>query len=85
MANKFGQLRVVPKPQREHIAGATEDDGFPPPVVEGFLSEDEMARRDVVPGPGEASRDRQLVLVFADRSLCLEVSGLLTQASKHLR
>ena len=52
MANKLGQLRVVPKPQREHIAGATEDDGFPPPVVEGFLSEDEMPRRDVVPGPG---------------------------------
>ena len=24
MANKLGQLRVVPKPQREHVAGATE-------------------------------------------------------------
>ena len=41
-----------PKPQREHVAGATEDDGFPPSVVEGFLSEDEMPRCDVVPGPG---------------------------------
>ena len=25
MANKLGQLRVVPKPQGEHVAGATED------------------------------------------------------------
>ena len=33
MANKLGQLRVVPKPQREHVAGATEDDGFPPTEV----------------------------------------------------
>ena len=51
MAHKLGQLRVVPKPQREHVAGATEDDGFPPPVVEGFLGDDEMPRRDLVPGP----------------------------------
>ena len=51
MANKLGQLRVVPKPQREHVAVATEDDGFPPPVVEGFLGDDEMPRRDLVPGP----------------------------------
>ena len=72
MANKLGQLRVVPKPQREHIASTTEDDGFPPSVVEGFLSEDEMPRCDVVPGPGEASRDRQLVLVFADCGLRLD-------------
>jgi hypothetical protein len=72
MANKLRQLRVVPIPQREHVAGATEDDGFPPPVVEGFLGEDEMPRCDVVPGPGEAGRDRQLVLVFADRGLWLD-------------
>ena len=37
--------------------------------LEGFLGYDEMARRDVVPGPGQAGRDRQLVLVFADRGL----------------
>ncbi len=59
MANKLGQLRVVPKPQREHVAVATEDDGLPPPVVEGFLGDDEMARPDLVPGPGQAGRDRQ--------------------------
>jgi hypothetical protein len=52
MAHKLWQLRIVPKPQREHVPGATVDDGFPPPVVEGFLGEDEMARRDLVPGPG---------------------------------
>jgi hypothetical protein len=39
MAHKFRQLRVVPKPQREHVAVATDHDGFPPPVVEGFLGE----------------------------------------------
>ena len=69
MAHKFGQLRVVPKPQGEHVAVATDDDGFPPPVVEGFLGDDEMARRDLVPGPGQAGRDGQLVLVFADGGL----------------
>jgi hypothetical protein len=72
MANKLGQLRVVAKPQREHVAGATEDDGFPPPVVQAFLRDDEMPRRDVVPGPGEAGRNRQLVLVFADGGLWLD-------------
>ena len=52
MAHKLWQLRVVPKPQREHVAVATEDDGFPPAVAKAFLSDDEMPRRDVVPGPG---------------------------------
>jgi hypothetical protein len=52
MAHKLGQLRVVPKPQREHVPSATEDDGFPPPVVEGFLSEDEMPRRECRPALG---------------------------------
>jgi hypothetical protein len=58
MAHKLGQLRVVPKPQREHVTVASDDDGFPPPVVEGFLGDDEMTRRDLVPGPGQAGRDR---------------------------
>ena len=31
MANKFRQLQVVPEPQREHVAGATENDRFPHP------------------------------------------------------
>jgi hypothetical protein len=26
MAHKLWQLRIVPKPQREHVAGATDDD-----------------------------------------------------------
>jgi hypothetical protein len=52
MANKLRQLRVVPKSQREHVAGATDDNGFPPTIVKGFLGNDEMPRRDLVPGPG---------------------------------
>ena len=44
MANKFRQLRVVPKPQREDVAVARDDDGFPPAVVQGFLGDDEMTR-----------------------------------------
>ena len=52
MANKLGQLRIVPKPQCEHVAVATDHNGFPPPPLEVFLSDDEMARRDLVPGPG---------------------------------
>lgn len=69
VANKFRQLRVVAKPQREHVAGATEDDRFPPPVVQAFLSDDEMPRRDLIPCPGQAGRDRQFVVVFADRGM----------------
>ena len=72
MAHKLGQLWVVTKPQREHVAVAIENDGLPPPMVEGFLSDDEMPRRDLVPGVGQAGRDRQLVLVFADRGLWLD-------------
>src|SRR6476646_6990114 len=69
MPGELGQLRVVPKPQGEHVAVAPEDDGFPPPVLQGFLGDDEMARRDLVPGPGQAGRDRELVWVFADGGL----------------
>jgi hypothetical protein len=72
MANKLGQLRVIPKPQREHVAVANDDDSFPPAVVEGFLSDDEMPRRDVIPSPGQAGRNRRLVLVFADGGLWLD-------------
>ena len=69
MAHKLGQLRVVPKPQREHVAVATDDDCFPPPVFQRLLCDDEMARRDVVPSPGQAGRNRKLVLVLADGGL----------------
>ena len=30
------------------FAVATDDDGFPPAVIEGFLGDDEMARRDAM-------------------------------------
>jgi hypothetical protein len=49
MPRELGQLRVVPEPQGEHVAVAGEDDGFPPPVFQGFLGDDEMARRDLLP------------------------------------
>jgi hypothetical protein len=38
-------------------------------VFKRLLGDDEVARADLVPGPGQASRDRQLVVVFADGSL----------------
>ena len=69
MPRELGELRVVPEPQGEHVAVASDDDGLPSPVFQGFLGDDEMARRDLVPGPGQAGRDRQLVLVFADGGL----------------
>ena len=69
MASKLGQLRIVPKPQRKHVAGASEHDGFPPAILKRLLGDDEMARRDLIPGPGQAGRNRQLVLVFAERGL----------------
>ena len=69
MASKLWQLRVVPKPQRQHVAGASEDDGLPPAILKRLLGDDEMARRDLVPGPGQAGRNRQLVLFFAERGL----------------
>jgi hypothetical protein len=52
MPHEFRQLRVIPKPQREHVAVASDDDGFPPAVFQGFLGDDEMTGRDLVPGPG---------------------------------
>ena len=40
-----------------------EDDGLPPAVLEGLLGDDEMARPDLVPGPGQATGGWQAVLV----------------------
>ena len=71
MACELGQLRVVPKPQREHVAVASDNNGFPPAVFQSFLGDDEVTRRDLVPGPGQASRHWQLVVVFADGGLRL--------------
>ena len=74
MTHKLGQLRVVPKPQREHVAGASEDDGLPPPILKRLLGDDEMTRRDLIPGPGQAGRNRQVVFVFADGGLRFELA-----------
>ena len=71
MARELGQLRVIAKPQREHVAVASDNDGFPPAVFQCFLSDDEVARRNRVPGLGQASCYRQLVVVFADGGLRL--------------
>jgi hypothetical protein len=69
MACELGQLRVIAKPQREHVAVAGDDDGFPPAVFQSFLGDDEVARCDVVPITWQASRHRQVVVVFADGGL----------------
>src|SRR6185503_10049092 len=45
MANKLGELRVVAKPQRKHVAVATDDDGFPPSVFQSLFGDDEVTRR----------------------------------------
>ena len=37
MASKLWQLRVVPKPQRQHVASASEHDGFPPAILKRLL------------------------------------------------
>ena len=52
MAHKLGQLRVIPKPQREHVAGASDDDRFPPAILKRLLRNHEMTGCDLVPGPG---------------------------------
>src|ERR1700730_5066106 len=68
MPEELGEFRVIAKPQREHVVFAVEDDGLPPSVVEALLGDDEVARRDLVPGPGQAASDRRtgLVVVRAD-------------------
>src|SRR5271155_3923376 len=51
MASKLGQLRIVPKPQCEHVAVASDNDCFPPAVFKSFMGDDEVTRRDLVPAP----------------------------------
>src|ERR1700730_17014107 len=65
MPDELGQVRVVAVLQDEGVAFPVEDDCFPPAVFEGLLSDDEMARRDLVPGPGQAKRCWQTVAVPA--------------------
>ena len=54
-AERTWAVRVIAEPQREDIVFAVNDDRLPPAVVERFLSNDEMARRDLVPGPRQAA------------------------------
>ena len=61
MANKLGQLRVVPKPQREHVATTLQYDCLPPAVFEARLRNHQMDWRDLVPAAGEAGRSRKLL------------------------
>src|SRR6202040_968906 len=55
MPDELGQVRVIPVLQGEAVALPVEDDGFPPAVLKGLLGDDEMARPDLVPGPGQAT------------------------------
>jgi hypothetical protein len=71
MAKELGEPRVVAKPQREHVVFALEHDRLPPAVDETLLRDDEVARRDLVPGAGQATGERGagLVVVWSDRRL----------------
>src|SRR5271165_2140708 len=60
---ELGQLRVIAEPQREHVVFALEHDGLPPAIIERLLSNHEMARRNLVPGPRQAAGGGQAVLV----------------------
>jgi hypothetical protein len=58
MANKLGEFREFPVPQREHVVVAAQDDGLPLSVIEGLLSNDEVARRDLIPVSRQAAGGR---------------------------
>src|SRR6202048_3292163 len=63
--DELRQVRVVAVLQDEGVAFPGEDDCLPPAVFEGLLGDDEMARPDLVPGPGQAKRCWQTVAVPA--------------------
>src|ERR1700730_7445538 len=65
MPDELGQMRVIPVLQDEGVVLPVEHDSLPPAVFEGLLSDDEMARPDLVPGPGQAKRCWQTVAVPA--------------------
>ena len=63
MPEELGQVRVIAVLQAEGVAFPVEHDGLPPAVIEGLLSNHEMARPDLVPGPGQATGGGKAVLV----------------------
>src|SRR5438552_1784950 len=71
VACELGQLRIVAKPQAEHVAIALDADCFPPAVLVALLRDDEVARADVVPGLWQARRDgRQVFVLATGRTWC---------------
>src|SRR5271166_3784097 len=63
MSKELGQLRKIAVPEREHVVFAVEHDGLPPTIIERLVSDHEMARPDLVPGPRQAAGSGQAVLV----------------------
>jgi hypothetical protein len=69
VARELGQLRVVPKPERQHVAIALDADRFPPAVLVALLRDDEVTRANVVPRFWQARRYRRQLFVGASRGL----------------
>src|SRR5436190_15122822 len=62
---KLGQLQIIAKPQRQHVAVTLDADRFPPAVFEALLCDDEVARTDLVPRLWQARCHSRQVFVFA--------------------
>jgi len=43
MPNEFWYFWVIAKPQREHVVFAVDHDRLPPPQIQGFLGDHQMA------------------------------------------
>jgi len=63
-ANELGKFWVVAVPQREAVASSRDHDRLPPAVLQGFLGDDEMAGRDLVPGPWQTLGGQRVRLVI---------------------
>jgi hypothetical protein len=62
--DELGQVRIIPVLQSEAVALPVEDDCLPPAVFQGLLGNDQMARRDLIPGPRQPKGYRQAVAVL---------------------
>ena len=52
MSNEFRVLGIVAESQGEQIAVTRENDGLPPPNLQGFVSENKVPWGDLLPGAG---------------------------------
>jgi len=58
VANELGKSGVVAVPQGDLVAVTCDDHRLPPPVLGGLLGDDQMAGRNLVPGPWQALAGR---------------------------